>query len=69
MVHADATDFGALAMVEAEGREKVCRWGMYGGVVSCCGGAVGEGAGDDTVVDVLRAGEGREGGFEREGVL
>ena len=69
MVHADATDFGALAVMEAEIREEVCSGGMYGGVIGGCGGAMGKGAGDDAVVDVLRAGEGGEGGFEGEGVL
>ena len=69
MVHADAADFGALAMLEAEGGEEVCSGGVQGGVVGGCGGTVSKGAGDDAGVNVVGAGEGGEGGFEGEGVF
>ena len=69
MIHADATDFGALAMLEAEGRKEVCGGSVQRGVVRGGGGTVGEGARDDAGVDVLGSGEGREGGFKGESVF
>lgn len=58
MVHADAADERALADGEGEGGEEVCGRGGDGGEVGGGSGAVGEGAVEDTAVDLAGAGEG-----------
>lgn len=67
-VHAYAADEGALALCLAQICEEVCGGHVDGGVVGCCCCAVGEGAGDGAVVDVICPREVLEGGFEGEGV-
>jgi len=53
----------------ADFREKVCGGDVYGGIIRCGCGPVGEGAVDDTVVDCTGEGEVGEGGFRGEGVF
>lgn len=52
----------------ADFREEICSGDVYGGVIRCGCGPVGEGAVDDAVVDCTGEGEVREGGLSREGV-
>ena len=55
-------------MGEADVCESVSGGHVEGGVVGGSGGAVGESAGDATVVNAVRGGEGGEGGLEGVGV-
>lgn len=75
VIHADAADEGALTLGVADCGEEVGGRDMDGCVVGSTGGAMGEGAGYDAIVD--RAGRQRrfrgiilvaEGGFQWKGV-